>query len=66
MVDRLFSDSKRAPLAAIPLDMDRHRFVARYPPPAKGSHGRAVPAEAGSTETETDALVAQGVPAAPG
>jgi len=66
MVDVLFPNGKRAPLPAIPLEMDGHRFDVRHQPPAKGEHSRAVLAEAGYTDAEIDTLIAQGIVATPG
>ncbi|MGE5525382.1 MAG: CaiB/BaiF CoA transferase family protein [Rhodospirillaceae bacterium] len=65
MVEVLFPNGKRAPLPAIPLEMDSHRFDVRQQPPGKGEHTRAVLAEAGYTDAEIDTLVAQGIVIAP-
>jgi crotonobetainyl-CoA:carnitine CoA-transferase CaiB-like acyl-CoA transferase len=61
MVDVQFPNGKRAPLPAIPLEMDSHRFTVRHQPPRHGQHTRGVLEEAGYSVAEIDALIAQGV-----
>ena len=61
MVDVHFPNGKHAPLPAIPLEMNGHRFGVRHQPPRKGGQTRDVLAEAGYTATEIDDLVRQGV-----
>lgn len=61
MVEVLFPNGQRAPLPAIPLEMDGHHFDVRQQPPRIGEHTREVLAEAGYSAVEIDRYIADGV-----
>jgi crotonobetainyl-CoA:carnitine CoA-transferase CaiB-like acyl-CoA transferase len=61
MVEVLFPNGRRAPLPALPLEMEGHEFGVRLQPPRKGEHGVSVLEEAGYGAAEIEALLEAGI-----